>query len=398
VAIACGGTGGHLFPGLAVAERLVSRGAAVTLLISPKEVDQEAVKSVKDMAIVTLPAVGLTGGQRLAFFRAAVRSYRATKRLFRETPVQAALAMGGFTSAPPILAARRLGARTFLHESNSIPGRANRVLAWFVDRAFVGFSGAASRLHTKAVTVTGTPVRPQFNQQEQRTARAALGLNSTDPVILVTGGSQGASGINSLVERSLPLLAKQVPEWQWFHLTGPADAEKMKRAYAASNVRAVVHPFFDKMEQALGAAMVAVSRAGASSLAELAAVRLPAILVPYPAAVDNHQYHNARAFEESGAARVLEQGSATPEAFSKLLIELAREESARAQIQNALAKWHAPGAAEEIAGVILKSVGVEADEQAGAAAHNNRAGITKSGTKSGASLRRLPQELGRTPA
>jgi UDP-N-acetylglucosamine--N-acetylmuramyl-(pentapeptide) pyrophosphoryl-undecaprenol N-acetylglucosamine transferase len=306
--------------------------------------------------------------------------------------------MGGFTSAPPILAARRLGARTFLHESNSIPGRANRVLAWFVERAFVGFPGAASRLHTKAVTVTGTPVRPQLNQQEQRTARAALGLNSTDPVILVTGGSQGASGINSLVERSLPLLAKQAPEWQWFHLTGPADPEKMKRAYAASNVRAVVHPFFDKMEQALGAATVAVSRAGASSLAELAAVRLPAILMPYPAAVDNHQYHNARAFEESGAARLLEQGSTTPEAFSNLLIELAREVSARSQIQNALAKWHAPGAAEEIAGVILKSVGVEADEQAGAAAHNNRAGITKSGTKSGASLRRLPQELGRTPA
>src|SRR5215472_11105346 len=97
VAIACGGTGGHLFPGLAVAERLISRGAAVTLLISPKEVDQGAVKSVKDMAIVTLPAVGLTEGKRLAFFRAAFRSYRAAKRLFRETPVQAALAMGGFT-------------------------------------------------------------------------------------------------------------------------------------------------------------------------------------------------------------------------------------------------------------------------------------------------------------
>jgi UDP-N-acetylglucosamine--N-acetylmuramyl-(pentapeptide) pyrophosphoryl-undecaprenol N-acetylglucosamine transferase len=376
---------------------LISRGAAVTLLISPKEVDQGAVKSVKDMAIVTLPAVGLTEGKRLAFFLAALRSYRAAKRLFRETPVQAALAMGGFTSAPPILAARRLGARTFLHEANSIPGRANRLLAWVVDRAFVGFPGAAGRLRAKSVTVTGMPVRPQFNEQEQGAARAALGLNPTDPVILVTGGSQGATGINSVVERSLPLLAKEVPEWQWFHLTGPADAEKMKRAYAASNVRAVVCPFFDKMEQALGAATVAVSRAGASSLAEMAAMRLPAILVPYPAAVDNHQYHNALAFEESGAARLMEQGSATPEIFYKLLIELACDGSARAQIQNSLAKWHTPASAEEIAMVILRSVGVEADEQAGAGAQN-QSGMTGSGTKPGTSLRRLPPELGRNPA
>src|SRR5256885_944518 len=135
VAIACGGTGGHLFPGLAVAGQLARHGVKVTLMISPKEVDQLAVKGADDLNVVTLPAVGLTRGHRLAFLRGFVASYRAALVWFRQNPPQAALAMGGFTSAPPILAAKRLGATTFLHESNSIPGRANRWLSWMVTRA-----------------------------------------------------------------------------------------------------------------------------------------------------------------------------------------------------------------------------------------------------------------------
>src|SRR5262245_47420499 len=120
VAVACGGTGGHLFPGLAVAEQLVQSGCEVTLLISPKEVDQQAVRTARGMRVETLPAVGLKRGSELAFLRGFCRSYRQARRLFESQPPQAALAMGGFTSAPPILAAKRLGAKTFLHESNTI--------------------------------------------------------------------------------------------------------------------------------------------------------------------------------------------------------------------------------------------------------------------------------------
>ncbi len=400
VAIACGGTGGHLFPGLAVAERLVGRGCEVTLLISPKEVDQQAVKDVKNMSIATLPAVGLTGGQRLAFFRGAVRSYRAAKRLFRKGPVQAALAMGGFTSAPPIVAARQMGARTFLHESNSIPGRANRWLSWVVERAFVGFPMAAARLHTKAVTVTGTPVRPQFSERRPDTAgaRAALGLEPGRPVILVMGGSQGASGINALVEKSLPLLAKAVPDWQWVHLTGPEDATKMTRAYEVLNLRASVHPFFNKMELALGSATAAVSRAGASSLAELAAMRLPSVLIPYPSAVDNHQFHNARAFEESGAARLIEQRSATPEMLANELLEMVRDPAVRGKIQTALERWHTPQAAEQIAETMLRAVGVETETTRGSEPLESSTRAVVPRNKESASMRQLPQGVEGTPA
>ncbi|MSU58079.1 MAG: UDP-N-acetylglucosamine--N-acetylmuramyl-(pentapeptide) pyrophosphoryl-undecaprenol N-acetylglucosamine transferase, partial [Pedosphaera sp.] len=119
VAIACGGTGGHLFPGVAVAEELVQRGCKVTLLISPKEVDQQAVKSARGVAVATLPAVALQSGSRLAFALGFWRSWRAARKLFRASPPDAALAMGGFTSAPPVLAARRADAKTFLHESNT---------------------------------------------------------------------------------------------------------------------------------------------------------------------------------------------------------------------------------------------------------------------------------------
>ena len=139
VAIACGGTGGHLFPGLAVAEQLRLRGCEVVALISPKEVDQKAVRDVEGLEVKALPAVGMSGRNYFAFLAGFWRSYRMGVALFTERPPLAVLAMGGFTSAPPVHAGRKFGTATFLHESNTIPGRANRWLARFVHQAFVGF-------------------------------------------------------------------------------------------------------------------------------------------------------------------------------------------------------------------------------------------------------------------
>jgi UDP-N-acetylglucosamine--N-acetylmuramyl-(pentapeptide) pyrophosphoryl-undecaprenol N-acetylglucosamine transferase len=362
IAIACGGTGGHLFPGLAVAEQLRGRGCAVTLLISPKEVDQQAVANVTGMEVVTLPAVGLTRRSAIAFLRGSIRSYRAAAKVFRTRPPAAVLAMGGFTSAPPILAGRRLGARTFLHESNSIPGRANRWLSHVVNRAFVGFPSAGARLRRCGVTETGTPVRPEFQLRGAAACRSALGLDPARPVLLVMGGSQGAGGINDLVMQSLPVFARLAPDWQWFHLTGPADTEKVKQAYCANGLNAVVHPFFANMALALGGATAAISRAGASSLAELAAMRVPALLIPYPTATDNHQFHNAHAFVLAGAARLLEQQKATPEAVAGALMDFVQNTEVRERTQQSLAQWHTPEAAREIAEAMLKASGFGARE------------------------------------
>jgi len=355
VAIACGGTGGHLFPGLAVAEELKKRGCKIALLISPKDIDRQAVKSARDAEIFTLPAVALQNRNYFSFVSSFWKSFRASRKIFKQRNPDAVLAMGGFTSAPPILAARKFGAETFLHESNTIPGRANRLLARFVDKAFVGFSETKSRLRAKNVSVTGTPVRPQFSQSKNsESCRIALGLDPKLATILVVGGSQGASGLNEMILSALPLLAGK--NWQWLHLTGANDFENVKAACAAKNLKAVVKPFLAEMDLALGAATASVSRAGASSLAEIAAMRLPSLFVPFPAAADNHQFFNALAFEKTGAAKLLEQKNSTPEKVAALLIELVENENSRAKIQSALAQWHAPKAAEQIAENILDAI------------------------------------------
>jgi UDP-N-acetylglucosamine--N-acetylmuramyl-(pentapeptide) pyrophosphoryl-undecaprenol N-acetylglucosamine transferase len=354
VAIACGGTGGHLFPGLAVAEQLQKRGCAVALLISPKDVDQQAVKSASCMEIFTLPAVALQNRNYLSFGRSFWQSWRAAKKIFQDRPPQAVLAMGGFTSAPPILAGNAFGAKTFLHESNTIPGRANRFLSRFVNEALVGFPDAGARLKSRKITITGTPVRPQFQPRDAAECRVALGLDPNRPTILVMGGSQGASGLNEMVLSALSLLAQK--NWQWLHLTGANDFEKVKAAYSARGIKAVVKPFLAEMDLALGAATASVSRSGASSLAEIAALRLPSLLVPYPVAADNHQFVNARAFEKTGAAKLLEQKNSTPEKVAALLFGLVEDEPARVKMQSALAPWHAPAAAGQIAGIILDAI------------------------------------------
>jgi len=356
VAIACGGTGGHLFPGLVVGEALVRQGASVALLISPKEVDQEAVKATKDMESITLPAVAFERSHVVRFLRGFGQAFRGARRLFRQRPPDAVLAMGGFTGAPPILAARLSHAATFVHESNAIPGRANRWLAPWVDGAFAAFPSTARRLWNRTVMVTGTPVRPQFRSQDPAACRTSLGLDPCQPVLLVMGGSQGARAINRLVMQALPLFGGQLPELQFIHLTGPHDLDEVRAAYAAQRCRAVVRPFVAEMAIAMGAATAAISRAGASSLAELAAVRLPAILIPYPTAADNHQYVNALEFAQTSAARMLAQRGATATSVTRLVAELTRCGPARAQIQSALKQWDRPEAAEDVASRLLAAV------------------------------------------
>lgn len=356
VAIACGGTGGHLFPGLAIAEKLAEKDVDITLIVSRKEVDQQAIKDAGPFKVLSLPAVGLTRGRWFSFVRGFWESYRATLRVFKHHTPDAVLAMGGFTSVPPVLAGKSLGAATFLHESNSIPGRANRWLGRVVELAFLGFPSAASKLSAGETIVTGTPVRKQIQQRDEYDCRRALGLDPTRPVILVVGGSQGARGVNQIVARSLPMLGKLHKHWQWFHIAGCHDAPHLQPGYTNFGLSAIVHSFFNKMELALGAATVAISRAGASSLAELAVVRLPSLLVPYPTAMDNHQWHNAREYVTTGAACMLQEKDATPAQLTKFLAELVQDQTLRQSMQSSLAKWDRPDPAVNIAQRIFQSL------------------------------------------
>ena len=351
IAIACGGTGGHLFPGLAVGQEITARGGDVTLLISGKDVDQQAVRGLRDIATLTLPAVALQGGNLPQFLLASMRARTAAKRAFAAHPPHAILALGGFTAAPPVLAGKSLGAVTALHESNTIPGRANRWLAHCVDECFVGFPEAATRLWHPHVTHTGTPVREAFTAEYDPAAcRTLLGLKPNAPTLVIMGGSQGARGVNQLVTAALPQLLAARPDLQFLHLTGEPDFETVRLAYSrlAPSPQFVVRPFLSEVEFALGAASVVVSRSGASSLAEFAAMRTPVILVPLPTAHDNHQFHNAVALVATGAARMIEQNRTPPDRLVTLLLELLANAPARQQLSEAIGRWHVPDAPTRI--------------------------------------------------
>jgi UDP-N-acetylglucosamine--N-acetylmuramyl-(pentapeptide) pyrophosphoryl-undecaprenol N-acetylglucosamine transferase len=324
------------------------------LLVSSKEIDSLAAKAAGDMEVVTLPAVGFSRGNVAAFAWRFWRSYLLSRKLFRRRRPRLVLGMGGFTSAPPILAGKQAGARTFLHESNSVPGRANRALARAVDGAFVYFQSAADELRGRHMDLAGMPVRPEFLQLTPAAeARTALGLKPDAPVLLVMGGSQGAAKINELMTGILPQLRQAMPQLQFIHLTGPSDLEKVRAAYAAVGSAAVVRAFLGEMALALAAADAAVSRAGASSLAEFAACQLPAILIPYPTAADDHQFHNARAFARSGAACSLQQDLFAPALLIEEILLLLGNEERRSAMRVALRAWHRPQAAAQIADRML---------------------------------------------
>jgi UDP-N-acetylglucosamine--N-acetylmuramyl-(pentapeptide) pyrophosphoryl-undecaprenol N-acetylglucosamine transferase len=191
----------------------------------------------------------------------------------------------------------------------------------------------------------------------------------------VMGGSQGASAINSAMIAAMPALRKALPDWQWLHLAGTGEAERVRAEYLAHGLKAVVYAFLDQMELALGAADIALTRAGGSSMAELAAMRVPALLVPYPAATDNHQWHNARAFEELGCGRLLEQASATPQRLVETLAEIGCNRGTREAMKQALGQWHKPDCAVRIAQSMmelgLRGAGAAAEAPFGSALHRS---------------------------
>jgi UDP-N-acetylglucosamine--N-acetylmuramyl-(pentapeptide) pyrophosphoryl-undecaprenol N-acetylglucosamine transferase len=356
IAIACGGTGGHTFPGIAIARCLLDSGYRVVLIISSKQVDQQAVKDIKDMDIVTLPAISGRYGRLCGSGLALVAAMRKTKHIFREFSPCAVLAMGGFCGVAPILVGKMSRTRTFLHEANSVPGKANRYLARLVDRIFVGFPQVSDVLKKFRIVVTGTPVRREFFGLDKIACRTKLGLRVDAPVWLVMGGSQGASALNHIALQTAPALNTALPTIQILHITGTTDIAEVESAYKRQRIQAVVKAFKPDIHLALGAADCLLSRAGASSMAEIAAVGIPSILVPFPYATDNHQFFNAKAYSQSGAALQIDQNDLTPDLLASQVCMLIEQRSRRTSIINALEKWSKPNAAHDICRRIIACI------------------------------------------
>ncbi len=360
IAVACGGTGGHLFPGMAVADVLRQRGVETVLILSDKAVDQQATNSVQGHEVLTLPSVAWQRGTRAGFAFHLARAWRQSRQLFKRRRPRALLAMGGFTSLAPAFAAFLSGTPFFLHESNAVPGRAIRWLAPLAREVFLGLASARKGLRGPLVTVTGTPVRSSFRSLKAEECRLQLGLDPALPTVLVTGGSQGALGLNRSVRGSLALLRSEGLPWQFIHLCGfQEDRDALEAAYRAQGFRALVRPFLDRMDWAMGAATVAIGRSGASFLAELAAVRLPSLLVPFPGAVDDHQLLNAQAFVEARAAFCREESELTPEWLRDHLRRLMSTDQEYASAVKALVDLDRPNAAVRIADHVSLGLGFE---------------------------------------
>lgn len=352
--IACGGTGGHLFPGLAVAEVLHSRGHDLLLLVSEKEIDAVALKDRTEFRIEKLPSIGMPSFLTpafLRFLRRAWESFSYCRQLHRRYRPAGVLGMGGFTSAAPLLAAHMLGIPTYLHESNAIAGRANRLAARWVNKVLLGFEDCRSYFPKSEIMVTGTPVRRDLGKKLPRSqALAAFQLSPEKKTILVMGGSQGAGQINQLLFRSASLL-KDLPI-QLIHLTGERDDGLAAINYQREGLKAHVASFHHQMNEAYSAADLVVSRAGAASLSEIAHFGLPAILIPFPFAAERHQHRNAAIFEQAGAAEVLEESEIVPERFVRLVTNLLKDEPRRARMAESAKALLPAHAAEKIADIM----------------------------------------------
>jgi UDP-N-acetylglucosamine--N-acetylmuramyl-(pentapeptide) pyrophosphoryl-undecaprenol N-acetylglucosamine transferase len=325
--IACGGTGGHLFPGIAVAEVLRERGHEVMLFVSEKEVDALALSGHSDLRYEKLPTVGLPSPFSpaiLGFLRRFNESLSLCRSTYRKFKPQVVLGMGGFTSTAPILAGRMRGVPTFIHESNAIPGKANRLTARIVRAVLLGFKECAPffpRAHTE---VTGTPIRTELQRMDRQVAREKLNLRRDLPTLLIMGGSQGASGINQAMIKSLPTL-RGLP-LQVIHLAGARDERLVADNYRRAEIPAYVAPFHHRMEEVYSAADFAIARSGAASLAELAFFSLPGILIPFPYAAEDHQTRNAEIFSRAGAAIILKESELSGDLLARKIRELMTDE------------------------------------------------------------------------
>lgn len=317
IVIACGGTGGHLFPGIAVAEEMHARGHEALLLISAKNVDRESSKKYAHLRFETVPVIAKPSTfspKMLPFLWKLWRTERQCRLLLQEFRADAVLGMGGFTSLPPVYAGYKLGLTTFVHESNAVPGRSNLLTSRFCTRVFVGMQTAAHYFPKRSVTQTGTPVRAEIRTLPSREIAAAkFGLDPERPILLVTGGSQGARRLNFLAAQACPLLR---PGVQVLHIAGSLDFDRVSSEVHGSPDYHVLG-FCDDMASAYAVADLVVARAGASSLNELAHAGLPSILVPYPHAANDHQTKNAEVFSLAGAARLVRESSLSAECLAE---------------------------------------------------------------------------------
>jgi UDP-N-acetylglucosamine--N-acetylmuramyl-(pentapeptide) pyrophosphoryl-undecaprenol N-acetylglucosamine transferase len=357
VAVAAGGTGGHLFPAAALSHALAARGFTVHLVT-----DERATQYGGDFpafAVHRLAAATPSGGslvRRVQAIVTIIRATRAARRLFKKIRPCAMIGFGGYPTVPPVLAASRLGVPVLLHEGNAVIGRANRFLADRVEAIAKGFEalGGIPNNMAEKTHLTGNPIRPMVIEA----ARAAFPDYSDGKLrILVTGGSQGTRIFSDIVPDAIELMP--VAARQKLLITQQAraeDTERVREAYGRLGVDAEIQSFFSDLPVRIAQAHLVIARAGASTISELAVIGRPAILVPLPGAIDQDQAANAEQFAATGAAIVVAQSVFSPQWLATSLVEAQADMDGLARRAAAAKQAGIADAAERLADLVQRIV------------------------------------------
>ena len=346
IVIAGGGTGGHLYPGIAVAREILRRvpDAKVSFAGTARGIEARIVpREGYDLDLIR--SAGLKGKSLAARVRGAallpIGFLDAWRIVSRRRP-RVVIGVGGYSSGPVVLMAALRRIPTMVLEQNAMPGFTNRVLARWVRAAAVTYDSALSHFHGRGF-VTGNPVRREFFDAGSPRVRGA-----SPPRVLILGGSQGAHAINLAMVEAAPELVRRHPALEIVHQTGERDVVAVRQAYGRHGLSARVEPFLDPVAREMSAADLLICRAGATTLAELAAAGRPAVLVPLPGATDDHQRTNARVLADAGAATLLDQRDLTPPVLARIVGDLLADGTRLADMGAAIRRFARPDAAERI--------------------------------------------------
>ena len=351
ICVACGGTGGHIFPGWATACELRSRGHTVTLWLAGRDVEAASVDGW-DGDITSIRAAGFPSGFSLravgAVFRLMAAVFVSWRTLRRSRP-DVMLGMGSYASVGPVIGARLCGIPVVLHEANAVPGRAISFLARFATRIGITFEAAARHFSQDGVEMTGFPLRTTLER---------VGHVSSDTfTLLVMGGSQGAHVLNETVPPAVEKLQAQGGRLRIIHLAGIRDADAVEKRYRAAGISADVHAFTSDMASIYAAADFAIARAGAATCTELAICGVPALLVPLPSAARNHQALNAMAMAARGGMAMHPQQDLTVDWLVGYLGKLIDNPDAIAEMRSRLQGLVPGDGAAQLASLVEDAAG-----------------------------------------
>lgn len=336
IIIAGGGTGGHLFPGMAIAEefRIRDAGTRIVFIGTERGLENRVLPgSGYELKLIDIAGIKGRGLRSLGAMAKIPRSLFQSVGIIREVRPDIVIGVGGYASGPAVAAAHLLGIRTAIAEQNAFPGLTNRILGRFVDRIFLTFPDKEKKFSAKKVIVSGNPVRSAFCRSEKRKVDSSF-------TVLVFGGSQGARNINNAVLEALPFL-KTISGLKVVHQTGPAEYDRIAEAYRiairGAGINAEILPFIADMASACNAADLLVCRSGATSIAEITACGKAAILIPFPFAVADHQTQNARVLVDAGAAEMIPEKNLTGQYLASRIQELYnhREQIAKMETNSA---------------------------------------------------------------